>query len=305
MKAKLLALSLLAAALSGCAVQSTTRIFADDPRVSIATSMEQQNQLADALIQWQILDTLYPYQTEIESKLDSLQQRITANKAKLQNQYSKIEASDNNNAKQKLLLRMLALTPNDEKLKEALRDMVWDDALEEADEKTQNIVKYFEVNQQKAQKSIELANVLEQGDSFVASRKFTGLLQVADRLDNLSPGHEKVKVYKFTAFTGIAEQHMDAEEPMLAITSFNQALPYADSKSKQKIVKRVKQIRSEVSEEYFAEAQRVFNQDLSLAISLYEKILEINPQHSRANRQLTRAQRIQENLLKIQKMDDD
>jgi hypothetical protein len=291
--------------LTGCATQQNQFLFNDDKRIALAQSLEQQGRLHDALIQWQIMQTLYPRQSNVGDERQRLENAITRQKQLLLQQLADYDdaASDNDIAAARTLkLKILALTPNDIAIKESLREIVWDDALEDVSEKTENIVKYFEENQVKAQRSIELTNLLERGKAFIKDKKFQGLLQLSDKLEALSPKHEKVNEFRYLAYTSLGEQQLQQNAPLLAIERYKQALPFAQPNDKQLLNKRLMEMRKSEAEAYYEQGLKMFNQDLAAAITNFQTALELNPSHPKVKQQLLQAQRIQENLMKIQRL---
>jgi tetratricopeptide (TPR) repeat protein len=251
------------------------------------------------------MQTLYPRQSNVGDERQRLENAITRQKQLLLQQLADYDdaASDNDIAAARTLkLKILALTPNDIAIKESLREIVWDDALEDVSEKTENIVKYFEENQVKAQRSIELTNLLERGKAFIKDKKFQGLLQLSDKLEALSPKHEKVNEFRYLAYTSLGEQQLQQNAPLLAIERYKQALPFAQPNDKQLLNKRLMEMRKSEAEAYYEQGLKMFNQDLAAAITNFQTALELNPSHPKVKQQLLQAQRIQENLMKIQRL---
>lgn len=305
MKDRLLLLCIVALQITACASPQNQLIFDNDTRIALAKSLEQQGRLNDALIQWQIMQTIYPQQSKIRDEKQRLADAIAGQKAMLKQQLANYEesTSDANVAKARnLKLKILALTPNDIDIKESLRQISWDDALEDVSEKTENIVKYFEENQIRAQRSIELSNLLEQGQSFIKNKKFQGLLQLSDRLETLSPNHEQVNEFRYLAYKSLGDQQLQENAPLLAMELYEQALPFAQSNNRQSLQKRLSEMRKTEADIYYEQGLKMFKQDLPAAIASFQTALELDPSHPRVKQQLLRAQRIQENLLKIQRL---
>jgi len=294
--------------LNACMTTSVVHTLENDQRVDIAQRLEDKGQLADALVQWQILSTLYPKEAVVQNQMARLQNLIDERKLSLVqilNDTSTSATGANSKARKRTLLQVLALTPNDQSIKESLRDIVWENAVEDATEKTETIVAYFEENQAKAQKSIELANLIEQGESFIESEKYNGLLQLADRLQEISPGHKNVKKYKFVALNNLGQEQLKNKKYVTAIDFFEQALDYSAASSQQKLNKQIAEIRENVAEQYFRQGQKAFKQDLSEAISLFKQALEVFPAHAKANQQLGQAEKIQTNLQRIKRLNNE
>ncbi|WP_284218246.1 hypothetical protein [Agaribacter marinus] len=288
--------------LFGCESTPEKQEAMADKRMRIAENLEQQGRWFDALIQWQILYTLYPEQQHISQEIDRLSQQIIKKKQFLKAQYAKIEKSDKTKAKKDILLGILAIAPNDPEAKEALRQMNWALALKSANAKTKTIVKYFEENQKKAQKSIELTNLLDQGEQFIKAGKYKALLQTADRLESKHPKHAKINHFRYTAYSQIGKQYQDNNDVETAIASYDRAAKYAPKNDDATLSRKILDLRQTKANEYYIEGKKLFKHDLEKAIELFKRAKAIFPEHPKVMGDLVRAERIQKNLLKIKNL---
>jgi len=307
MRSLLVTMAVAVTLLSGClSTEQDSFLLSQDKRVSVAENLTQEGRLADSLVQWQILQALHPRHPEIDFNIERLQIKITQRKAKLMKRLAllqKMPQDANKEERKVLMLKALALTPNDVTIKESLREMIWDKASEEASQKNQTIVKYIEDNQEKAQKSIELASYLEQGASFIESKKYVGLLQLADKLNEVSPDHIDVNRFKYTAYNSLGDGALNEKQYDAAIAHYENAIIFAGKQKKQNLIKKVADLRNLLAVGYFSRGQEAFiRQDLEEAIALYKQALAFDSSYQKAKQQLNRAQTMQANLLKIKRL---
>jgi tetratricopeptide (TPR) repeat protein len=283
----------------------------NNERQSVASTLEQKNRLADALIQWRVIQMLDPSSTSAAANIRRLEGKIDKRVKQLKAELTNLEkegecakkscdiSDENKNQRKTAMLNILALQPNNVEVKENLRSIIWDRALQDASEKTENIVKYFEENQRKAQKSIALVKLLEQGESFIESKKYKGLLQVAEKLEKSNPGHKDIQRFRFVALNSLGQQQLKSSQLVDGISYLEQAMTVATPAQKKSLQKQVAEVRQEEATSLYEEGLKVFKQDLSKAIAYFKQALAIDSNMKKAQAQLARAEKIQSNLLRI------
>lgn len=286
--------------LGGCSSQSQNTSMLDE-RVPIAKTFEQQQRLADALTQWRILRATFPNDPEIESQVNRIEALISA---QLSGLFEQLDAATQKGNEQKIrtvYLKILALQPNNQVAKQKLRDIEWSDALDKADKKTEVINQYFAVNQQKAQRAIQLNKMLEQAQQFTQDKKYNGLLQLAEKFEVEFPDRQEPTQYRLLAYTKLAERSVDNNAIEEAIPLFEKAIAVSQGKNKN-LVSKTARLKKNISDQYLSQGVKSFKTDLDKAIELFTLSLEYQPENKSARQQLKRATTVRDNLNRIKKL---
>ncbi len=291
--------------IASCSSTSTAPNYAEDQRVELAQRLEAEGLLADALFQWRVLRALYSNNNQINDEINRLNSLIQQRKQTLLTSLERIPTNRKESdakKRQKILLKILALTPDDIKAKEALRDITWDKALEEASAKKQNIVKYLAENQRKARREIEISNLNEQGQSLIKSGKYQSVLQVAKKLEKLSPKHAQLKTLRSKAYLGMAKLEAKNGPTEKSIKYLEQAMTYMSKEESKKVSKQALSQKEALADGHFEKGLLAIKRNVDQAVIHFQNAVAIYPQHARANKELQRAKVIQENLQKIKNM---
>lgn len=282
--------------LAGCSSLIVSNSVID--RRPLAQSLEKQQKYAEALIQWQILQTAYPDDESIKTQINQLNTLISDRLIALFERLDKAQHRGNEKQIRHTYLKILALQPNNQIAIEELRKFEWQHALSQAVAKTQTIKKYFVETQNKANRSIQLSHILEKGEQFTHDKKYYGLLQLADTFAAAYPEHPKPQEYRLLAYTKLAELSVKKNNIENAVPLFDKAIQIDQGKNKTLISKNDK-LKKKLASKYLILGLKSFQKDLDKAIECFTLSLKYQPDNTVANAQLQRATKVRENLNKI------
>lgn len=275
-----------------------------EQRSPIAQALEAKQHYAEALTQWKIIQAAYPNDSVVTgqvARLEFLISDLVINQLAI---LDRAKSSRNQNLARKVYLRILALDPNNEIAIQELQKFEWQFALKEANSKTETIKQYFVESQNKAKQSIKLTQFLEQGEQFSHDKKFSRLLQLADKFEQAYPSHPQPNTYRILAYTKLAEAEQKQDSPERAIEYYQQAIKVTgiDGNTVSSLSKKTEQIKGALANKYFKLANREFKSDLDAAIKYFELTLKYQPNHSKAQQLLLRAVTMRDNLNRIKKL---
>jgi hypothetical protein len=291
----------LALSISACSSSPPLTNVTQEPRYKIANELSAKKQYAQSLHQWQILQLRYPNNNDVKNGMIEVKQQIEDEKKKLLNDLALAKRSNKKDSKQheNILIRLLALNPNDNKIKESLRAMRWETELANANKKTSLLRRSFVENDKAAKQEIALSSILKRAKEASKKQDFEVLLTLMNELEALKSDHKLINDYRLNAYLGLAEKSVKSENTVEALQYFQTAKNYASGKKQRAIQSTIKELRETEANALFNEAQKIFKQDIVKAIVLLEQAVTIDPSNARAKRLLLNAQRIQANLERI------
>lgn len=284
--------------------------FVDDhnflnQRGPIAKSLEDKERYAEALTQWKILQLAYPKDEAVKAHIIRLELLISNRIVQQLEILDKAKTADNEALQRSIYLKILALEPNNEIALQELRKFEWQFAIQEASSKTANIKKYFIESQEEAKISIQLTKYITQGEQLIQLKKYKELLQLADRFEDSYPTNLKSNEYRILAYTKLGDSLQKQNNPKPAIEYYQQALQIAALKGDKlpKVRNKADELSEIVANRYLKLANKVFQTNLDEAIIYFEESLKYQPDNIKTRQLMQRAKKMQQNLLKIKKLD--
>lgn len=273
-------------------------------RSPIAQSLEEKQHYAEALTQWKIMQAAYPNDQAINDQVSRIEFLISDLIIKQLAILDKAKSARNEKLERKVYLRILALDPNNDIAMQELRKFEWQFALVEASSKTETIKQYFVESQEKAKLSIQLSQFLEQGEQFTHDKKYSRLLQLADKFGRAYPSNPHPNKYRILAYTKLGDAQQKQNNPESAIEYYQQAFKVADIEGEtlSSLRKKTEQLKGTLANRYFKFANKVFKTDLDAAIKYFELTLKYQPNHSKAQQLKLRAITMRDNLNRIKKL---
>ncbi|MAK91056.1 MAG: hypothetical protein CMI13_07470 [Oleibacter sp.] len=272
----------------------------DDPRYRYALRLTQNNQLADALIQWRILALVYPQDKAIAERVNNLRAQIDTEATRLQAQITQ-SAPNNEALRHSLQLRLLALKPDSRALISDLKSYRGEQLLVKAETKARAEVSLYQAPAtQPSQPDNKLIDLLTGAEEQSINGDYKQLLRSAEAIEQHAAKHPSLNTFRYTAYCGLAEQSLTARNLIQAITYYENATQYAPVSQPTKVRHKIKQLRKEASDRLYTKAMKVFTRDIDQAMAYLNQAVAINPTHQRARQQLLRAETIQKNLNLIQ-----
>lgn len=274
-------------------------------RMHLAQSLEQRQHHAEALTQWKILQIAFPNNEAVNAHIHRLELLISNRIVQQLEILDQAKAADDENLQRNIYLKILALEPNNEIAMEELRKFEWSFAIKEASSKTANIKKYFVESQEEAKISIQLTKYIEQGERLIQDKKYNQLLQLARKFEDSYPTHTKPNEYRILAYTKLGENQQKQNNSKAAIDYYQQALEIASLRGDKlpKVRNKAEKLSEIIANRYLKLANKVFQHNLDEAIIYFEQSLKYQPNNVKTRQLMERAKKMQQNLLKIKKLD--
>lgn len=299
---KACSLLILSTYLSACAANYSGTNITTHSRFKIAYKLTEKEQLAQALTQWQILQLRFPDNTLISRHIRRIERQIEQQKMSL---WSALDQAKGNNTSlnqeqdKKLLLKILALDPNDAKAQMSLRELSWQSELKKANKKTRVIKKLFKENDEKAKVEIAIASLSSKIETAILANDFPQVLVLVEQLAKASPKNKDLNSHRFTAFSGLAENSLKNGNKNDALVYLNKAKENAPTEEKQRLNTKIVELKRRESNRLSAAAQKVFMQDITSAIGLLKEAVALDKTNAKAQQLLSRALKIEQNLKRI------
>lgn len=268
-------------------------------REKLAASYMEQGRYADALLQWKILSALHPGDARYETQAQQTKERIDKLAAQRQRAgIAALEKGDYATARHELLAS-LALDPARSEVLDYLRrieyDRVW--RIQSA-----KLEKLKTTEERKAATGIgeQERSYLELGTLMFREGDYSGAIREIQKYLNSYPGDLQAKKLISEIYAKLAAQQRQQGQLQNALTNVEQAKRFytgnAPANQKTEL-----ELRNALAVENYEKGLRALRSDLKLAIDLFEKALEYNPQHAKAQAKLADAQRMQKKLEEISK----
>lgn len=284
--------------LAGCELTTPKQNGFLDERVALAKKLENQKQLADSQIQWNILKEMFPDSEYVTQQAQQLSAKIDKRVDQLRSQLNHGSGESLSSKDRIVYLKILSLQPGNVEAREALQKEEWSKVELAATMKTEKIQRLFTENQKKAKKEIDLARFKQEVKELLQSEKYVSLIKLTETFLKDFPDYQPAYQIKYNALVGIANNHLKAGRKEEAITYYEQAQAVNDLNS-ESLDSKIGQLREQVSNDFYLLGMKAFKTNIDKAVSLLQKSVEVNPQNHRARQQLTRATKIQKNLQKI------
>lgn len=301
------ALIVLTFALSACVSTSDRLSFksapANDPRYSYAIQLEQQQQWAEALVQWRILALLYADNAQITKQITNLNQKIEMRVSALEQEIAQLGTHASASKQQQYLqLKILALKPDYQPAIAYLQSADSRYELARAERKALP-AKPMPKKPISAPVTVldPLDGILTKAEQQSAQGDYEQLLLSVAAIEDIAPQHPSLKHYRYTAWNGLAKHKLSLSQINEALQCYEKALRFAADADKQSLSHTITQIRQQESDRLYGEAMKLFTSDITQSIKLLEQAVSIDAANQRAGQQLQRAQTISKNLKQIKK----
>ncbi len=300
------ALIVLTFALSACVSTSDGLSFksapANDPRYSYAMQLEQQQQWAEALVQWRILALLYADNAQIKKQMTDLNQKIELRVSALEQEIAQLGTRASASKQHYLQLKILALKPDYQPAIAYLQRADSRHELAKAERKALPAKPMPKNPISAAVKVLDpLDGILATAEQQSIQGDFEKLLLSVAAIEDIAPQHPSLKHYRYTAWNGLAKHKLNLSQINEALQCYEKALRFAADADKQSLSHTITQIRQQESDRLYGEAMKLFTSDITQSIKLLEQAVSIDAANQRAGQQLQRAQTISKNLKQIKK----
>lgn len=265
-------------------------------REKLAAIYLEQGRYADALVQWKILATVHPGEARYEKQIDQIEEQI--DKLAAQRQRAGIAALDKGDTAtaRHELLAALALDPARIEILDYLRrieyDRVWRIQSAKLEKlKTSEDRKAPNVGEQER-------SYFELGTLMLREGDYTGAVREIQKYLNSYPGDPQAKKLISDAYAKLAAQQRQQGMLHNALANVEQAKRFNTNATTSKAEH---DLRSALADEYYEKGMRALRTDLKVAMEMFNKALEYQPQHAKARAKLADAQRMHKKLEEIGK----
>jgi tetratricopeptide (TPR) repeat protein len=280
----------------------STRILQSDSmltsRQQLAVDFEQDKRLADALVQWQILQLAYPQNDMVVSNISRLSSLIEGKVEKLISDINQRKGKSSSYNPQVDYLKVLALAPDNEIALTALRGMELKQAYQAASQKTAAIKNSYKVKQITTQKLNEVDSFQAQADSYQAQGQTQALLELIDVFLMKHPDHQGAMKYRYDSYVKLGERELATNKIEDAVEYFELALSVKGMDNKALLAKN-NLLKVELSKQYYLQGIQSIKTNIDDAVVLFQSSVFYNPKNLKAQQQLNRASKIQKNLRRI------
>lgn len=267
-------------------------------REKLAQSWAQQGRLADALVQWKILRTVDPANPTYERQERKVQELIKSKTGEYLRAGDAALARGDAQTARTRYLATLAIDPDNTDALDQLRDMEFERVWRVQAAKLEKLKETAERTTASASEQerfyFELAALLyRQGDYAESVREMQKYL-------NSYPKDAQARKLMADAYTKLAAAQRAQGQLLDALASLDQARRFGGEATPAKI-KDEKEVRNALANEFYEKGLRLQRTNLAEAIEAFEKALEYNPDHVKAQAKLKDSRRMQKNLKAIGK----
>ncbi|WP_102794765.1 hypothetical protein [Bowmanella denitrificans] len=267
--------------LAGCA-SPVGNVFPLEERKLQAKALEKRQQLAEALLQWEIIQSVNSNDQDAVIAISKLKNEIHLSLQKHYASLKKAEVEEDIEEQRLLLLKILALNPTDSEAMASLRKLEWQDAYQAASDKNASMANW------RIEKPVTKDSVarLKQPSTNLPKREKTqqSLQQrsTQERIDRLlQQAEQKLQ----------GQQWAQAGEILQQLSDFNGTSSLQTSK--------LINMKKQLSAQYYSQGMRVLTSDIDQAIDDLQTSLWYDPDNTKARLQLSRASKMKQNLEEI------
>lgn len=284
--------------LNACAVSQFEDNSFLTSRQALANELEDQSRYADALVQWKILGLRYPQNQMVNHSIARVSELIQKKVFKLKKSLPRKNGQGNGRANRLKALKILALQPNDPEALSLLREMEWEVAYEAASVKTAKIEERYQEKQQDTQRVDDLRRFISVAEKYHVEQDYEGLLSTADQFIRKFPKHQKAREFKYQALVNLGDDKFLNGQEEQAVAYFEQAIgvPGIDVLA---LRNRNNTIKRKLSLKYYREGLKSLKSNIDRSVELFQASLRFDPTSPKVKQQLLKAQRIQQNLRRI------
>ncbi|MDY6943871.1 MAG: hypothetical protein SVU69_12780 [Pseudomonadota bacterium] len=271
---------------AGCANNPVTleqqRDAADARHRASAQAFEESGDLANALIQWQIIQTLSPADGDAARSIVRLQSDIAEKSSEFIAQGQRAQRSGERSRAKRYYLQALALAPHNEVALKSLREMDYQLAKRRATTPTH----YH------AAKPTQSAQKLKQAQQLIAEGRSLDAISELEALNHLA-NSDATQALLGSAYRQLAKEKLGAGDKKQALAYLSQASEYQGPD--QRLAKDMLQtLRQSLSIEAYEAGLRAYSHDPDKAIALWEQSLAYDSTNAEAQARLSQARRTQQ-----------
>jgi len=274
-------------------------------RKALAHAYYKERDYASSLVQWKILRTIYPNNTEYKNRI-RVMEALVKRRTKLHISTGKSELKKKNYKKAELFfLKTLAMNPTHHEALVLLKKIKARQVEEKQLAKTKRLKKK---QQAKATRNpeIDMANVspsqeqlyLEMGINLYNRNDWSGSIREIRKYLAIIENDQKAKKYVANAHTKLSNTYETRGHLEPALQHLEDSMMYSERVT-EKQQKRLETLKHQIAENYYANGIKAYRENINQAISFWERAIKYNPNHFKAQNRLTKARQIQVNLQKI------
>ena len=262
-----------------------------------AQKLETENELAAALNQWHIVQTIVPDDQDTKDRIVALEQKI---KPKAQAWFSKGKsalARGQLRRAELYFLKTLALQPHHQQAFDKLSKIKTSRMLAAQDNKNTATNDAYRRKQKNIAPNKSLN--LDKLRLLVKQQEYVKASQLAKGFSIDEVNQETLTLLHEIDFQ-LTKQYLKKKDLSRSAYHFDRLLVNQSSASNHS--QELESLKLELADAHYARAKKLFNSNLEKTINNLETALQYNPQHPQAHILLAQATRMQENLLRIENL---
>ncbi len=263
-------------------------------RKSTARHLEQGGQLAAALDQWRIVQTLAPQDNETTKAIADLTSQITRQSQQLFNRgRSQFERGDLRSAELNFL-KVLSLHPNHQDAFDNLQKITSARMRSAQRNKTANEAKHYAapMEAQVPSKKLTIANA----ERLLQAKKYAALSALLGTTD-INRIEQKIRPLVYEADINLAGHYSTAHDHTSAAKHLERALQNSGAPQPDT---RLTSLKKQLANDNYLYARGLLGKDIDRSVAALERALHFDPNHIQARTLLAQAIRMQANLKKIE-----
>ncbi len=269
-------------------------------RTERALTYTKKDMLPEALIEWKILATIRPDISRYAENVQQVEKRIReAAQKHFRVGMKALESGKTGDAKLEFL-KSLAYDPTQPMPKIHLEEMERRAIL------SIQMAKYERIKRKRSGKksATRVAATqtdeqefyyLEQGIRFFRDGDLRNSIVEIEKFLNSYPGDPLARQYVLDAYLGIAMEQIAAGALVAALASLEKSKSYSVGDDPRPVA-YIRKTKNSLAEDYYEKGQRAFQDDIDKAIDYWQRSVEYNPEHTRAQMRLSTAIKIRRGL---------
>ncbi len=263
-------------------------------RKNIAHQLQQRNQLAAALDQWRIVQTLAPHDREATRAVTALSSQIAQQSQRLYaRRRSQFESGDLRSAELNLL-KVLSLQPYHQDAFDDLQKIISAQMRAAQRNKTASEAKHYAppIDVQAADQKLTLARA----EQLLQAKKYRTLSTLVGPAD-INRIEQRIRPLVYEADINLAAQYSAAHNHASAAKHLERALQNTGAPQ---LDARLTSLKKKLANDNYLAAKGLLGKDIDRSVAALERALHFDPEHAQARILLAQASRMQANLKKIE-----
>ncbi|MEH6550809.1 MAG: hypothetical protein V7744_12545 [Pseudomonadales bacterium] len=266
--------------------------FIEEHKAKAITAQNNQ-QIAQALIHWQIIVALDPADNQANTAIKTLQADIDTQSSSFYSKGRSSQRAGNEQQAKTWYLKTLSLDPSHEEAMTQLKSIQ-----SKIDRKIQDAKSDKENSAYLAKSGVN--DNYEEWQILLQKGQYQDIIDAARDVQNLQskPKLTEVVYISHIKLADLLIKKGQLEKALIELNSAKSFQPAGDTS----LDKTISITNKTLGDRYYSEGTQLIKLDLDKAIASFQKALIYSPNNTQAQSQLDKAQKMQENLKKIERM---